>query len=55
LFSKKALAAAGAFFALTGVFEGGFGIRHFFGGVFVVSLWWIRGESWSIDDCFMRV
>jgi hypothetical protein len=42
---------AGAFFVLfPGVFEGGFGKCAFFGGVFVVNCWRIRGEWWSIGD-----
>jgi hypothetical protein len=44
---KKVPAVAGAFFCLfAGVFEGGSGKACFFGGVFVVNLWWIRGVSW---------
>jgi hypothetical protein len=51
LVRKKVPAVAGAFFVflrafLKGVLENG----CFFRGVFVVSLWWIRGEWWSIDD-----
>jgi len=26
---------------------------RFLCGVFVVKLWWIRGELWSIDDRFV--
>jgi hypothetical protein len=41
---------AGAFFCLfTGIFEGGLENVRFLGGVFVVKMWWIRGESWSIE------
>jgi hypothetical protein len=45
---------AGAFFCVfAGIFEGGFEKCVFFWCVFVVKLWWIRGESWSIDDFFL--
>jgi hypothetical protein len=44
---------AGAFFCvIAGVFEGGFEDVRFLYGVFVVMLWWIRGELWSVDDLF---
>jgi hypothetical protein len=27
---------------------------RFFGGVFVVNCWWIRGGLWSVDDRCLR-
>src|ERR1700692_3272436 len=50
---RKVPAVAGAFFCvIAGVFEGGFEDVRFLYGVFVVMLWWIRGELWSVDDLF---
>jgi hypothetical protein len=34
---------------LKGVLEN----ARFWCGVFAVSLWWIRGELWLVDDCFV--
>jgi hypothetical protein len=51
LFQRKAPAVAGAFFAFLRAF-----LRVvlekwvFLHGVLVVSCWWIRDESWLIDD-----
>ena len=51
-FAKKVPASAGTFFVLLLVF-----LRvvlenvRFSCGVFVVRLWWIRGELWLGDDC----
>jgi hypothetical protein len=43
---------AGAFFVLLLVFfEGVLENVRFWCGVFVVRLWWIRGELWLVDDC----
>jgi hypothetical protein len=47
---------AGAFFcAFTGIFEGVLENVRFWCGVFVVSLWWICGELWLLDDCSVVV
>jgi hypothetical protein len=48
---KKAPAVAGAFFVsfrefLREILES----ARFLGGVFVVTVWWIRGELWSIES-----
>jgi hypothetical protein len=46
--NKKAPAVAGAFFACFQAFLRGFRENgRFWGGVFVVKMWWIRGGSWS--------
>jgi hypothetical protein len=50
-FGKKAPAVAGAFFVsfrefLREILES----ARFLGGVFVVTVWWIRGELWSIES-----
>jgi hypothetical protein len=43
---------AGAFFVLLLVFlKGVLENARFWCGVFVVRLWWIRGELWLVDDC----
>jgi hypothetical protein len=50
-FVKKVPAAAGAFFVLFGAFLRGVWEKcDFSDGVFVVKLWWICGELWSVDD-----
>jgi hypothetical protein len=44
---KKVPAVAGAFFVvLRAFFEGVLEKRVFFGGIFAVNWWWIRGELW---------
>jgi hypothetical protein len=49
---KKVPAVAGAFLCFLLVFfEGVLENVRFWCGVFVVRLWWIRGELWLLDDC----
>jgi hypothetical protein len=51
---KKSPGSCRGFFVLLRAFlKGVLGKVHFPDGVFVVRLWWIRGESWLIDDHFM--
>jgi hypothetical protein len=48
---KKVPAVAGTFFVLfTGFLRVVLENVRFLCGVFMVRAWWIRGESWSIDD-----
>jgi hypothetical protein len=35
------------------VLQGGFAFFDVFGGKSVVSLWWIRGETWCFVRCFL--
>jgi hypothetical protein len=41
----------GFFCAFTGILRGGLENVGFWCGVFVVMLWWIRGELWLVEDC----
>jgi hypothetical protein len=52
LVEKKSRLVAGAFFALLRAFlKGVLRKARFWCGVFVVIVWWIRGELWSIEGC----
>jgi hypothetical protein len=50
-FGKKSPGGCRGFFVgFAGVFEGGFRKSVFSDWFFVVKLWWIRGELWSVGD-----
>jgi hypothetical protein len=51
---KKSLGCGRGFFcAFEAFLRGGLGKVRFSGGGFVVKLWWVRGELWSVDDRFV--